>query len=301
VTAHRDCVHELPNGAQVDVDGNVTLSGSLVRKLERCNYPIIKRARTSKGQDTTSTSSAPGGSGGGWVEAAWANAPVLQQFVYSDSTFTVPSAPTTPYDGQLIYLFPSIQSPQGIVQPVLQWGYFGGNTSLSGFNGSSGAFGNSWSWTYAAWAVSGSAVFHSPGITVNPGDTLEGTMTALYQDASSTLWEIVARDLTSGASTWVLAYVPAGDNYFDSLWGNAEAGVLEAYGVTNCFDFPSNGSAVFEYPSLSTANYGTPFSGRTDISPNSAMWTSPSFWYPWPQCGYRTVLTNVNYGTTLEF
>ncbi len=210
VVAHQDCVHEIPNGASVDLDGNVTLGGKLVAHFDACTHPIT-RGKRPDGVDRDKSSgldNPPGPSN--WIEATWTNAPANDEFISSTSTFKVPAAPSKD-NGQIVYLFPSIQGGGGIVQPA---------------------------WTYASWGVTSSNVYHSTGITVNAGDTLESQMVAWSQSNNFISWEIVATDQTTGGQTWAVVDFADGT----SLWNNAQAAVLEAYGLTSCSNFPSTRS-----------------------------------------------------------
>jgi hypothetical protein len=303
VVAHQDCVHEIPNGASVDVDGNVTLGGKLVAHYEACGHPITlgRRADGIDRGKSAELSTPPGPSN--WIEATWTNAPANDEFVSSTSTFTVPAAPSKDH-GQIVYLFPSIQGGGGIVQPVLQYGAYGGGTAGTGLNGAGGSLGSNSAWTYAAWGVTSSNVYHSTGITVNAGDTLESQMVAWSQSNNFISWEIVATDKTTGGSTWAVVDFADGT----SLWNNAQAAVLEAYGITSCSDFPSTGYNEFSYPTLSQSTYGSPWTGKqTTLAPNSAIWTALSYTnglvsgYTGPACNFSDYVATTANGTTLNY
>jgi hypothetical protein len=303
VVAHQDCVHEIPNGASVDLDGNVTLGGKLVAHFDACTHPIT-RGKRPDGVDRDKSSgldNPPGPSN--WIEATWTNAPANDEFISSTSTFKVPAAPSKD-NGQIVYLFPSIQGGGGIVQPVLQYGAFSGGTAGTGLNGSGGGLGSNSAWTYASWGVTSSNVYHSTGITVNAGDTLESQMVAWSQSNNFISWEIVATDQTTGGQTWAVVDFADGT----SLWNNAQAAVLEAYGITSCSNFPSTGYNEFTYPTLSQSTYGSPWSSKqTTLAPNSAIWTALyytnglSSGYAGPACNFDDFVATTSNGTTLQY
>ncbi len=302
VVAHQDCVHEVPNGAKVDVNGNVTLGGKLVAHYDACPHALTRTARADGAQrdDGPGVGNAPLSN---WIEATWTNAPVNEEFISSSSTFTVPAAPSKSH-GQIVYLFPSIQGGGGIVQPVLQWGAYSGGTAGTGYNGSGGSIGSNSAWTYAAWGVTASNVYHSTGITVNAGDTLESTMAAWSQGSGSISWEVVAGDKTTGGSTWAIIDFNDGT----ALWNNAQAAVLEAYGITSCSDFPSTGYNEFTYPTLSESTYGSPWSSKqTTLAPNSSIWTALYYTnglnsgYTGPACSFQDYIATTSNGTTLNY
>jgi hypothetical protein len=321
VMAHPDCIHQIPSGAKVDVDDDVTLDGKLIGHFEKCGHPIRFSRRPHETADRRAPAGTkapdPGPAPGGWVAASEANAPTNQQFVSSDSTFIVPSAPATQKDtalssaGQTVFLFPSIQTASGsaIVQPVLEWGPGGGTgggvTAGSGFGGNANAIGSTSSWTYAAYGVTPTSVYHGPGITVNAGDTLEAQMIATSQTSSVAGWEVIATDKTTGATDWMIV-----DFSTAELWSNAEAGALEVYNISQCSDFPGgNPFTVFKYPTLEQATFGSPFGSKTTtISPSSSIWVDDTYLngginstYTGPNCGFDATIGNTQYGTTIQY
>jgi hypothetical protein len=264
-----DCVHEVPNGSQVADNGDVILNGSIVAHYDACpEAPISTRPVHGVGPQY---SDAPG-TGNGWVEA-------VQEEVTTDNidkisgTWTVPSDPKD--NGGLIYMFNAIEptSENLILQPVLQYGA----TSAGGDIG-----GNYW--VIASWMV-GKNALHSPGERVNPGDTISGDTYVTSVSSGKTNWEIKSKDTTTGAwsdlGVWTSGY--------EFNW--AFSGVLEAYNITTCSDFPANGSTEFKsnvvdrgYPSFSSVpagwfgavySYGGPscgFSPTADGSYNKLVW-----------------------------
>jgi len=129
--------------------------------------------------------------------------------------------------GALVFLFNGIESTGGdwIMQPVLQWG-------------DNGNFGGDY-YTFASWLVgpesSGYAAYSTP-IVVNVDDYLWGDS---YQNGAvgagnPTLdYEVVAADVTSQQKSTL--YLTSQGLH----WILAFSGVLEAYSVTSCYEYPS--------------------------------------------------------------
>jgi hypothetical protein len=186
----------------------------------------------------------------------------------------VPPAPAE--NGGLIYLWNGIEdsSEDWVLQPVLQYGEnplsMGGNY-----------------WVIASWLLGNNYVFHSGAEKVNPGDDIFG-YTEITGTTGSTLdWKVNASDLTSGAYSWITA-TSSGLH-----WTWAFGGVLEAYNVTSCSQFPSGGQAVFN-------DYG-PYHGFPNYSGISPLgWYGKQYdWTEGPNCGFKVGLNGDT--TTLSF
>jgi hypothetical protein len=246
-----DCVHEVPNGAQIEIGedgkptGDVTMNGEVIAHYDACpEAPIDTRHVANAGSRTP-------GTGNGWVEAAqWDvslnpgdNIDLMQGF------WTVPSAPSE--NGATIFLFNGLEpsSQSWIMQPVLQYG------------GSAAGGGNYWA--IASWLV-GSSAYHSPLENVNAGDFLFGYTEMTGTSGSDLDYKIEGQDLTTGAYSWLTV------NTWGLQWTWAYNGVLEAYNVTSCAEFPSSNPDLFffaevthgypSYDSLSPGFYGATYS-----------------------------------------
>lgn len=296
IIAHQDCVHEIPDGSVVQANGDVTMKGAIIAHHEACKFPS-KMLRNVDGSAHESTSEVPGvdaptGSQshapgtGGWVVSSWAYSTTATGFNHMNSgNFVVPAAPST-NNSQIIYMFPSFQSSDSIVQPVLQWG---------SYNGSAGAIGGA-KWVYAAWALGNDGNFyHSTGIDVNPGDTLNGWMDLGDRlSASLAFWGIGGTDVTTGQSM--------GGGFWTNgkVFNSAQGGVLEAYGVTKCTDFPATGYTIFGTPTL-TQGTATSWKKQTFISPS---WTTCTKCganaYSGVDCGFSVSASAAN-GTSLVY
>lgn len=271
-----DCVHEIPSGAMAEVanngqiTGDVTLNGALIAHYDACpEKAIVTRPRK-----RTQSLANPPGTGNGWVEDSQWDVPLSasDNIDYMGGTWTVPSYPSM--DGALIYLFNGIE-PQGgewILQPVLQFGV-------------SPAGGGNY-WAIASWLVGSSGyAFHSPLETVNPGDLIFGA-TGLNSVSGSTLyWKVGAKDETTGAYSWITAHVSG------QHWTWAYAGVLEAYNVSSCSQFPSNGRVTFNN---SVVEHGFPY---LDKVPGNG-WVGAIYSYGGPRCRFMVVASQ---DSTLDF
>lgn len=226
-----DCVHQVPSGAQIDLDrdgqptGDIKMNGQVIAHYDSCPEQSIDTRHFGSQSEHD-----PGPTGNGWVEASqWE----LSLGASDDISFLagywhVPSPPNA--DGALVYLFNGIEPSGGgwIMQPVLQWGNNGG-------------FGGNY-YVFASWLVgpqgSGIAFVTNP-MNVNVGDLLTGvnaqngvsgnTLSYFVTVADGALGEQTTLNFTSQNLHWVWAY----------------AGVLEAYNVTSCSQFPPNDVSHF--------------------------------------------------------
>jgi len=267
-----DCVHEIPNGADVvisdnKITGDVTLGGVLVAHYDPCpEAPVITRPHEGSSQTVIG---APG-TGNGWVEALKYQVPLSSgdNIDYLYGTWTVLTNPSA--NGGLLYLFNGVVSSDKnwILQPVLQWG------SYDGFGGNY--------WVIASWLVGNNGyVFHSPAANVSPGHTIGGYTWVTSASGGTLHWEVYAYDQTSGAYSWITAHSTG------LQWNWAYAGVLEADGITSCSEFPpapagytTNGT-WFQNSAL--------YTGYPNYTPTPAYWYGAwGNYYGWsgPYCGF---------------
>lgn len=197
----------------------------------------------------------------GWVE----DASVTTSTSYGEivATWTVPPGPTTNV-GQTVYFFPGMEDTKdvvSIIQPVLQWG-------------SSKAGGGNY-WAIASWncCPSGIADYSTP-VTVNPGDTIQGTVKSTCGAGieSCPTWNITTADTTSGKSS-NLSNSPSEGQTFNWAFG----GVLEAYNIAYCIDYPLSGPLTFSNIGLYDYNFH-------QIS--NPAWTTSWDTSVAPLCGY---------------
>jgi hypothetical protein len=261
-----DCVHEIPNGARVEVvngevTGDVTLDGALIAHYDACPEDAI----VTRPQGRTESLASPPGTGNGWVEASQWDVSLgsSDNIDNMNGIWTVPSNPSS--NGALIYLFNGIEpsTQNWILQPVLQYG-------------SNGYFGGDY-WVIASWLVGPNKyAFYSGPETVYPGDSIFGITEITGTSGGSLDWKVEASDLSNGAYSWIT--VPTSGLH----WTWAYAGVLEAYNVTSCSQFPSNGQAVFNY---SLVDHDFPL--YSPIFPQE--WYAASYSYGGPSCSFKVV------------
>ena len=211
---HESCVHELADDSELDVAAQaVVAADGTTQALASCAYPrLVLRAAAAAA--TTN----------GWVEDAdWTSPSAATRMT---STFGVPTAPSSSA-GQVVFFFPGMEPRDGtiILQPVLQWG--------------ASAAGGSASWGIASWSCGPSCV-HSKLTAVRAGDSIAGSITgSSCSSAGACSWKIVTTDSTTGKSTTLST---RGDTEsYVWLFG----GVLEAYGVSACKQYPASGKETF--------------------------------------------------------
>jgi hypothetical protein len=257
-----DCLHEIPNGATVEVrddqiTGDVTLDGALIAHYDACPEKAVVTRPDAHTEDLAHTP----GAGNGWVEANLWNVPLdpNDDINYLGGAWTVPSYPSE--NGALIYLFNGVESSSRsfMLQPVLQYGV-------------SPAGGGDY-WAVASWLVSSNQAFHSPLQNVYPGNSIKGYMEMTGISGSMKSWEVEAKDTTTGAYSYLSAHVSG------QHWTWAYAGVLEAYNVISCAQFPSNGREVFKG---SFVDHGFP--GYR--SPSAQRWKGSTYPYGGPSCHF---------------
>ncbi len=265
-----ECVHEIPKGAHLEIKegtftGDVTLDGILIAHYDRCSTtPILTRPvghTTGSGSGGASPdffgappppgplppppgkNPPPPPVGDGWVEAVQKDLSLASgdNIDYLAGNWTVPENPTA--GGALIYLWNGIEpTPYGtwVVQPVLQWG-------------NNGMFGNREGWVISSWLWgSNGTMVHNTPEPVSPGDQIRGTtwitnqvnLGPIWAPDYALSWQVNTADYTNGAST-SLSVTTEG-----LQWNLAYAGVLEAYNLTACSQFPASGTTVFNYSSV---------------------------------------------------
>ena len=273
-----DCVHVLPKGATVEIDsdgnltGNVTMDGEFLAHYDACpEKAIATRPHVARQNNGTSSLVQAPSTGNGWVEDDQWDVPLSSSdnIDYMQASLVVPSYPSL--SGALIYLFNGISdsNEQVIIQPVLQYGsnnLFGGNY-----------------WGIASWIVGPDSYYVSPLETVNPGDVLLGYTQMTSISGNTLYWTSVAKDQTSGAYSYIKVWTSG----YHFTW--AYRGVLEAYNVNYCANFPASGRAVFGNPIV---DHDFPYyRGLTQ------QWKGAIFGYGGPSCRFAVVAAS----GTLDF
>jgi hypothetical protein len=160
----------------------------------------------------------------GWVAyTTWSNQSA-NPITKLDSTWIVPSNPSTPSD-QIIYLFNSLETSGGfILQPVLLWG------TVSDVPGS-GKF-----WTIASWYVGpdGNPFTLTELIRVNPGDQLTGRITMYEQEQlkdGTLVYDYTCEFVGKAGTKLFIGGVPLLTDCTETL---------ETYYITSDSDYPDN-------------------------------------------------------------
>lgn len=245
---HRSCVREIPKGYRISPDGVITSPDGKREVLAQCSHPRLD-ARTLK--PITSDSSEVSG----WViSSGWtSNVPVGALM----DTVVVPPLPTA--QGGLSYFFPGLTPASGgpIMQTVLA-------AHPEGF------------WTInAAYCCPAGWQFHGTPVPVNPGDVIGGFIGTVSCSSSSCDWNIATFDMTTDTVAGLIA------NNVTTPMVNTSGGVLEAYGVTSCDQYPANGTITFSNVTLVDQN------GK----PLQPAWTSTNWNQPLA-CGYAMSSTS---------
>jgi len=225
-----DCVHQVPSGAEVELDsnGNVTgdvkMNGQLIAHYDPCPEEAIDtRFVGSQGEQVPST-------GNGWVEASQWQLKLKSTDNIDDLAgyLHVPSSPQE--TGALVYLFNGIEPAGGnwIMQPVLQWGNNGG-------------FGGDF-YVFASWLVGPFGALVSDPINVNVGDGLVG-VTGQNGVTDTTLSYFVTSEDNATNPAQLSVLQVSSPTSLHWVWGYA--GVLEAYRVSSCSQFPSSKASNF--------------------------------------------------------
>jgi hypothetical protein len=236
---HSSCVEVLKAGEHLLPDHRIQhADGSIAASAATCAYTHFTPTGTpvnATASQASRTSTATSPEVNGWVE----NSNVTTGSPSSSygalvARWTVPPHPLAE-DGQVLFFFPGLEDineTQSILQPVL--GLYGGQ------------------WTIASWncCLSG-IVVSSPAVNVEPGDRIYGSMTSTCGTGtlSCATWNVLSVDLSTGQST-VLADTPSDGQVFNWAFG----GVLEAYYVVRCDDYPPDRSITFEDVTLFDQN-----------------------------------------------
>jgi hypothetical protein len=267
------CVHEVPNGAEVDsATGAVTLNGVTIARYSPCTLASLG---TLPGGGASTSNGASGTDWYMYVKGLPVSEGGVKAFDNLTVQWSVPSNPNT-YDSSVQYFFPALENVysdgtiKSIIQPILQWGN-------NGYNG-----GHEWQILAEEVSVSNGVptVFHSTPETVTAGDALEGY---LIQVASNE-WKVDIHDLSSGAFSLNYWYPASGDPPFN--W--AFQGVFEGYGdetetepLSSCSEVASAGIENFYPVTVEQANSSwnafintlnavtwTPYSNPSGLAPN---------------------------------
>lgn len=263
---YKSCIYAFPSAAKVSIDNVVTRKDGSTYRIQKCPYPPHL------------TLPHPNGRGGlvqpndtGWVEYAYDFAPSGNRYRDLADTFVVPQPPSQTYSGnEVLFSFPGIQNPQMILQPVLQYGKAGGQPFSFGGN----------HWTIAGWWCDGSMgnCYHSDTVkTVDPGDTLYGTVDASACAAGICTWTVNIVDLSKIPPIRAAPLTRTDSDTYTFATG----GAMETHnGFTSCSAFPPAG---FFHRGLYFADLdGQVTPSWVDLPPSN----------PNPDCGFDVTSTS---------
>jgi hypothetical protein len=249
----------LAKGDVVKQDENtIQHADGVVENIPTCGYAHYKADGEKIIGDERATGKEPKISHA-WVEYSSTTTSTSYGYLYAN--WSVPPAPST-NDGQTVYLFPGVEDYNDvvtIVQPVLGW-----NSDFAS------------AWGIASWnCCKSGTVFEATPVRVNSGDTILGYMfdTCSAGTLSCGSWDIVTEDLESGKYSELLNTSSQGQTF---NW--AFAGALEVYNISQCGDYPTNGSISFYGLGLYDYKFNKIASPGWSISNTSSGLS--------PQCGY---------------
>lgn len=248
---HPSCVNEIAPDEHIRPDNKIENDRGGARELARCEHPRFDKAGRVVEQMARRDDGVPEPTINGWVESGYAVTSSPLQWI--SANWYVPTAPYSA-GGQVLYYFPGLEdldNVKTIAQPVLGW-----------YNGQ---------WTLASWncCIDGN-VNQSTPINVYPGDYIYGYAYGTNcTNGACASWSIVSQDQFSNQSTTL------NSSGYGQAFDWAFGGVLEAYGITSCQQYPASGSVNF-------SNIWVQTTGGSWLSPT---WTK-SVGSLSPSCGY---------------
>jgi hypothetical protein len=222
---HPSCVVKVEENDLITVQGDVRHADGSVRAATVCAHPRFDRAGklVALGGSDEET---PPPAFDGWVASSNSDYSVTPPAKKMVANFTVPSGPNTAA-GQVLYFFPGLEATanlQTILQPVLAWNGFGDSA-----------------WTMTNWnCCKNGTTFHGDTIPVSTGHKIHGAMRGSNcVNGVCPNWNITSVDRTTGRKTTF------GTDAYDQAFNWYFGGVMEVYGVSQCSQYPANGSIKF--------------------------------------------------------
>jgi hypothetical protein len=254
---HSSCVLRLGQGDTV-VGGNIVQhadgSYAIIPPCSHPHYAVSGRIVNAGATRTEAPTI------NGWVESE--SATTNTAFGEIVASWNVPAVPTS-QDGQTVYFFPGMEDENDVVtiiQPVLGWNMDDSDIS---------------EWSIASWnCCYNNVALYSTPVAVSPGDSIQGTVqsTCSAGTLSCSGWNITTYDESSGQGTTL-----SNTSSYGQTFNWAFGGVLEAYDIVQCTDYPLGGSISFTGIGLYDYNFN-------QIS--SPSW-STTYWYSGsPLCNY---------------
>ena len=227
-----DCVHEVPNGARVEISaggqitGNVSLNGQVIAHYDPCPEAPIPTRQVAMADNTPSS---PPIFWYGKVEGAQESVPLgaTDNIDWESAEFWVPGTPKS--NGALLYIHNGIAtaSQDWVLMPILQYGQ-------------SPAGGGNY-WAIASWMVGTTGAWHSPVEKVHTGNLLHAYTQQTGSKNGTLYWTSEVFDLSTNAFSYLTAWSSG------LHWTVAYEGVLEAYYATSCSQLPRDGYVHFFY------------------------------------------------------
>jgi hypothetical protein len=244
---HKSCFHELADTDTMADDVSITHADGTSTPIAPCLY--ARQALHTQGPVETTGVAEPEPVNNGWIESANWTSSVAIKSMHAD--FMVPKAPTS-YRGQTVFLFPALEPTSGsdIIQPVLQYG--------------PSAAGGGEYWAIATWFGGGTwqgNYFYSKLRKVSVGETLTSEMEDTGDcHPMGCVWKIAMHDShdTTNLNITVLNGVQ---------WQWVFGGVLEAYNVTHCNQYPDSHELFDSISVKDYAGHSHSPSWRHDIGP----------------------------------
>jgi hypothetical protein len=303
-----DCVHQVPDGATVYENGDVTVNGSVVAHYDACPEHIV---RTTKPVEPSAEKLAQGGTAGAerssatalfgagqYYDGHWITMNGANEYGFDgstggmgvtkvDETWFVPSVP--PSNGATTYMFSAVGSYDGnsVVQSVMQWG--------------SDAWGGGNYYSLVSVGVNEGGYYVGPHSgAVTPYDQLEGveyvssdnlTQCANPNQGCSETWTILTNDTSRSGFNRNLSfnYSYTAQQTPSHVFHAVYVGVWEGYNISNCGQLWQDEAEQFY---LKGMYYGYP--NYTSINPNSSgHWISPTFQNP-GGCNYASCIYGTN-------
>jgi hypothetical protein len=235
------CVHEIPNGAEMDTAGDVRMNHVLIEHHNPCS-PEQMGQTPLQPIDGGPVKYIPSITRQ-WADDvyAWAdNVDGAWFYNHLYATWQVPAAPAQ--SGGVFFIFPSLANQgQDIIQPVLQWG----NNGLYGGN----------YWTISTWHATETGYSHSPGLGgIHSGDEILGIIT--MDTATAYVAEIEDLNTTTYSSgAWNIG----------TTLGSAQAGVLEIGSLSSCGQLPTD---VVWFYNVQVSQGAPTYNTYTYVAPN---------------------------------
>jgi hypothetical protein len=204
----------------------------------------------------------------GWIEGAtWSNT-AAAPIIYFSTKWVVPPPPQV-ITNQTMYIWMGLLGSQGLLQPVLQWGY----SPAPGGGLYGGLYWSITNW----WVVGNTAKMAPPPVQVNPGEELQGLITCTAQ--------------SDGTYSYISAFVGYPQTAISVIGSDPipeACQILEAYDaqgnpLTACGDYPN---AVFTAMSDIEIQTGTPGTSGNEAT---IAW-NPFLNYP--GCGRHCVVVS---------